>query len=626
MDNFEKINSILKTNSDVTTFIKDFILRFRFADLALNSIEHFDEGSMLSFTTTHQMCSAYGKAANKIIRTYNDSIRRKCNPDNIKPYCEKEKLSELKKSLDDEKNLTFEKIINQYNSIDSFGYNSGRLSDFMIYGEYLDYITSDDFYYDDQNPYIVELFHDINDFLRIREKIENNGTNIADMIIQFNSMCDDVLSGFWDSNVKDYYGRMKEIFLYDFYADSESDLIEAKIDDDNRVTLYKKVLDYLKVLTRYTAPVSGEKKYESLDVQTIINMGDAEEDDNDAETKKLNKLKKIAITFVSLRKIETGTDPSFFEKYMNEEDINSIFTLSSILQTMNMTLKDYTAACAVDPSLLAYSEVMKKYQGMIKGITDDESKTLRELSDRAISWYKENAERIDSGKIFEELNEISWPSPTIIKKDGKTFDFYFIEHRKDKTSDEATSDSSDWMEDYPFSTNSLYTRHGIDSMNYWLRYCAVATMANCMLPMYWSTGLIVGGSPVKLPIIFIPIIVLSKRIITVIGIGLCGICPLPMILFMNVGDVPGYAIPTLNVMVDKLKSLPAKIVDKGNDLIKSTLKWLINAEDEKINSINSRISDINAKIRNLNTGVQIDRETERNVKKRNNINPTTNAS
>lgn len=621
-NDLNKINAILKTNSDVTAFIKDFILRFRFADLAVHSIEQYNEGTMLSFTTTHEMCNAYRNAADDIIGTYNSNVRNICQPTNVKNHCENDKLAELKAKLDNEKNLAFTKIINQYNNLDAFGYNSGRLSDFMIYSEYLDYITSDDFYYDDENPFIVELFHDINDFLKVRENIENNGTNIASMIIQFNSMCDDVLSGYWDDDIKDYYGRMKENFLYDFYDANENELIEAKMNDENRVTLYKKVFDYLKVLTKYTTPISGEKKYESLDVQTIINIGDTGEDDSD-EAKLLKKLKKIAITFVSLRKIETGMDPSFFEQYMNEDDLNSLFTLRDILESQMMSLKDYTSACAVNPTLLAYSEIMKKYQGMIKGITDNESRILRELSDRAVTWYKENSLSIDSGEIFRQFDEISWPSPTIIHKDGKAFDFYFIEHKTENRGG-VIVDDTDLMVDYPYSTDSLYTQHGIDSLSYWLKYCAVATIANCMLPMYWSTGLVVAGSPVKLPIIFIPIIALSKRVITVIGIGLCGVCPLPMVLFMNVGDVPGYTIPALNLLVDKLRKLPPKLADTGNEIIKVTLKSLIKSADNEINEINSQISELDKKIRNINAGVNVDRETERNIKKRNGINPTSN--
>jgi hypothetical protein len=502
----------------------------------------------------------------------------------------------------------------------------------MIYSEYLEYITSDNFYYDKDNPYIVELFYDITEFLRIRENVENNGTNISDMIIKFNSMCDDAISQYWDDNHKDYYGRMKEIFLYDFYADNTDDMIEAKIHDKNRVTLYEKVLDYLKILTKYTAPISNDAKYENLDVETIINMGDVGDDDPD-NTKKLNKLKKIAITFVRLRKIETEVDPSFFKQYMDEEDLNSLFTLRTILGQQMMTLKDYTTACTINPSLLAYEEIMKKYQGMIKGITDNESKILRELSDRAIKWYFDNSEKIDSGEIFKQFEEISWPTSTTIHKDNSPYDFYFVEHKDtdntdtDKeTSNAMPADSKDPLSDYAFSTDSLYTQHGINTLAYWLKYCAVATIVNCMLPMYWATGIIIAGAPIRLPIIFIPIIVISHRVLMVIGIGLCGICPLPMVLYMNVGDIPGFTIPVINILVDKLKKLPPMLVDAGNTLIKTTVKGLIQTADSQINSLNSRISDLNKKILNLDAGVKVDRETERNIKKRNNMNSKTNAT
>ena len=41
----------------------------------------------------------------------------------------------------------------------------------MLYDEYMDYITSDDFVYDDENPYVVELFYHITTFLQVRGRL-----------------------------------------------------------------------------------------------------------------------------------------------------------------------------------------------------------------------------------------------------------------------------------------------------------------------------------------------------------------------------------------------------------------------------------------------------------------------
>ena len=618
-DSIEKINDLLKKNMDVVTFIKDFILRFRFADIATHTLENVALSSIYSFQSTHRICEQYRNAADDIISTYNDNIRELCKASNVQARCDNDQLLELKQDLDHEKDVAFEKILNQYNNLDSFGYNSGKISDFLIYDEYMEYITSDNFYYDPDNPYIVELFYLLNDFLKVRERVENNSTNISQMIIRFNDMCNDALYKYWTDNMKDYYGRMKEIFLYDFYASNSDDLIEAKINDEKRVTLYSKVLDYLKTLTSYIPPVSPEEQYKDIDVNTLINGGaSVEEDTESAEL--LSKLKKIALSFVTLRKMETEAEPSFYEEYMSKSDLSDIFTLRTILNTTKMTLDDYTIAVTANPSLMKYKEVLKKYLGMLKGIADDESRKLKDLSDRAIAWYQENSKAIDSGEIFKQFNEISWPSPTLIKKDGKPCDFYLI----DTKTTEGGSEYADPMGNYVYGSDSLFTKFGIDSYGYWLKYCAIATIVNCMLPMYWSTGLVILGAPIRLPIIFIPIVVISKRVITVIGLGICGICPLPMVILMNIGDVPGCTIPFMNIIVDKLKALPPKLANLGNEAIKSIVKGLIKQSDNKINDINARITELNRKIQNLDVGVETNKETLRALKKKNKINSTSN--
>ena len=624
-DSMTRINNLLKENMDVVNFIKDFILRFRFADIATHTIENVALGSVLSFESTHRICEQYKAAADDIISTYENNVRNICDSDNVKTKCDNDKLLELKQELDNEKKTAFEKILNQYNNIDNFGYNSGKISDYLIYDEYMDYITSDNFYYDPENPYIVELFHLLNDFLKVRERIENNSTNVSQMIIKFNDMCDDVLHKYWNVNKKDYYGAIKEIFFYDFYADNSEDLIEAKINDEKRVTLYSKVLDYLQTLTSYVPPISKEDQYVDTDVQTLINSKDKAANEADEDNARLlSKLKKIAISFVTLRKLETEMDPSFYEEYISEKDLSDIFTLRDILSKTMMTLDDYTVAVTANPAILQYREVLQKYLGMLKGITNDESMKLKELSDRAINWYKDNSESIDNGDIFKQFNEISWPSPTLIRKDGKPCDFYFIDTKTTETTTVGEPVGINPLENYVYGSDSLFTQFGIDSYGYWLKYCAVATIVNCMLPMYWSTGLVIAGAPIKLPIIFIPIIVISKRVITVIGLGICGICPLPMILFMNIGDVPGYTIPFLNIIVDKLKAIPPKLANLGNDTIKGILKGLIKQSDNKINDINSKISDLNKTIQNLEVGIDTNKETLRALKKKNNIDSTSN--
>ena len=119
---------------------------------------------------------------------------------------------------------------------------------------------------------------------------------------------------YWDDTEYDYYGKMKEIFRYDFYTHG-SDNTGASLKDAGRDTLYKKVLDYLKNLTKYVQPKSSEEKYKNMDVDSIINGGEIEDSDEDKAMMELEKkLKKIAISFVQLKRIETEMDQNYFSE------------------------------------------------------------------------------------------------------------------------------------------------------------------------------------------------------------------------------------------------------------------------------------------------------------------------
>lgn len=625
----EDISKILKDNANCILFIKDYILRFRFADISSHTknTESYIEGKA-KLDTTENIHKKYTKDAEKIIKDYEDEVKRICDKDNVQTCCENDQLMKLKEDLDNAKKLAFDKILKQYDNIDSYSYTNGVPSDFMLYTFYLSYITSDEFVYDTENPYIVELFDKIITYLNVRSKIELNKTNIEALIIDFNKLCDANIKKYWDKSKKDYFSEIKSIFQFDFYTTSSNELIEAKINDEKRVTLYSKVLDYLKVLTKYVEPLSAEEKYADANPNDIINLGTDTETSAEKENKeKLKQLKRIALTFVALKRIESETNTTYFKEYIDETNLNDALTLKNSTSSTKMTIDEIATSTTYKNS--KNKEIVKKYTGMLEGVTRKEAKELRELSDKAIQWYKENSERIDSGSLFYEQREINWAPATKINKDDTPHDFFFLEESVDISPDgtnntnNQSSNSNDILKDYEYTEDSLRTKYGIDDIRYWLRYCTVATLVNCMLPMYWSTGLLIAGAPMKLPIIFIPIIVFSSRVILVLGIGLCGICPMPMIILMNVSDIPGFAIPILNVVVDTLKGVSAMVMNLGKKSVKELIKVAIQKEDDNINKINEEIKSIETNITNLKNGVGTDMETLRSLRKANKEDTTT---
>lgn len=623
-EQMDKLNDLLKENKNVNEFILDFILRFRFPEISVNTIDDKGVGALLTYKTTENISKSYNKDADKMIDQYKKNVRW-INEKEAKNYCENDDLMGLKAALDNEKKSLFDKIFAQYDNLESYGYTSGKVSDFMLYDLYMEYITDEErFYYDDDNPYVVELFDNINNFLRMRSRVELNCSNINDLLSKFKKLCDKRLKQFWTDKSKDYYAKMCEIFKYDFYTDDEDALIQSTIDGKKRVTLYSKVLDYLKNLTKYQKPMSPTEKYKDMDADSVINSEDKQSDDEKKNEELLKDLKKIAITFVNLRKIEVdNSNYQYFSQYISKDDLSDVFTLKDVLAVQLVDIKEYSTY-TTDPKLLASSGILKKYLGALRGMTQNEARILKDLADRAIKWYLDYGKRVDDGSIFREFEEINWPGASTVYRNKEGHDFFFLQDDDgDNGTGKGESGTPAGEGGYQYDENSLMTKYGVNSYPYWLKYCTIATLVNCMLPMYWPTGFIAAGAPVKLPIIFIPFIVISSRVITVIGLGLCGICPMPMILFMNVGDLPGSAIPIMNIAVDMLKKLAEMAIELGVDGIKSIIVGLIKAMDLKINDINDKIYQIDLDIQNLKSGVDTDKESLRALKQSIGKNSTT---
>ena len=637
---FNKINDLLKESSYTNNFIKDYILRFRFADIANNYINYSDVGVSQAYNNTSRICEIYDEAADRIISRYNDEMRNLCCAENVRTYCENENLMGLKRAIDETKKKYFDQILWQYNNVPSFGYNSGRISDMMLYDEYLNYITSDEFVYDDENPYVVELFYHITTFMQVRSRLELNNTNIAGLISKFNTLCNDNIRKYWDDKMYDYYGRIKQIFSFDFYADNDDDLIQANIYDKKRVTLYSKVLKYFTTLCNYTPPMSVEEKYKDMDVNSIINNAQIQDTASEKAAKQLySNLKKIAIFFVQLRKIESEIDPKYFKQFASEQDYNDIFTLKDQLGTQN--IKEYiisynnTAALGgttptFQSSQDAFTAFESKYLEPFKKMVQSESRILRNLADRAINFYISNDNKIISGEIFDQFQEVDWGGKSTLFKDNEPHDFYYLveptttQEKINSPYMNGGKNSNENNDGYKFDENSLRTQFGITDYEYWVKYCGIATIVNCMLPMYWPTGLVIIGVPIPMPIIYIPFAVIKGRVTVVIGLGICGICPLPMLLFVNFSDIPGSLIPAINIAIDTLKGLVSMIPSLSIQPIKETIKGMITAQDNKINDLREKKNEIKRNIQNLQAGVKTDNETLRNLKKRRKNNHTTN--
>lgn len=637
---FEELVQKYQNASYVYEFIKDYISFFRFPELAAFTREHTSADAVA--ISTERFVEEYETAAEKIIEDFEENLQRTFNQDYVKQAAEKGKLIEIKDKADAERQNLISQILTFYdaNPGEMTCCSQGRIQDFMLYSYYINYLYSDRFVYDEDNPYIVELYNAITDFIVTRRNIELNSWNIQGLIDKFNELCNEVLYQYWQVDIT-YYAKLKELFTGNVVVYTLSDS-NTKVNDPTSSTVYKKVLDYLKALTKYTEPVQQEITYkEGTDINEFL-----QQQSNISTSSIINqdslvlerKLKKIAYQFITLLKIETSPTesdnvPNFYVGSETHKYLEALY-----LTNQNMMNHTEGERYSILSSLKGKEEILDDYLQELKITTAKEVVRLRSIVKRATDWFYTNDEELTSCSVFNQYREINWPASSIIFKDNVQCDYYLFddvsanaaktfmtpeEMRNIEIPLEAVS------KDIPgigtaeqLNTASLpMSEYGIDSIMYWLKYCTVATLVNCMMPIYWSTGLIIAGVPVLLPIIYIPFCVIPGRITTVIGIGLCGIMPSPMVLFVNPSPMSGCILIPLNMIVDMIVKQLNSLREKQYKTIEITLQPLINSLDQQINNYKSQLQDLNYQIEQVKA-VNLDFRTNKALKKRKNKDTT----
>lgn len=622
----KEICDLFETNANVTNFIKDYILETRIPSLANHLREHLL--GTVNEVSTKKYLKKYRKAAKKIQKKFGKKIKKACENKTVEAYGKQSKLHKLKEKIDAYKEEGFNQLLDLYYNYKSLGYCSkGRIGDYMLYDEYLDLLTDEErFIYDDKNPYVVRMFKLMCKFIGTRSRIENNLENIPSLIDKFNKLCKSTIRKYWRPRYNDYYTEMKHIFQYEYYTNDTEQLIEALATDEDAVSLYSKVYDYLRALCHYTVPESQSIEYtDNIDVKALLKNGVEDKTDRSMES----DLKKIAFNFCLLRNVETSAaDESIYNTIANRSIVTAFYYLHLIAGILIENYdEDYTG---IDPIILASKAILRPYLKTLKKMTQSEAYELDKLAKEALTWYRKNGKKVDDPHIFDKFKEIPWGVSTRIVYDNEYYDYTFLKYEKNdaetmlkKAAKEPFNFDTQNESDYYYNTQQYTTSaYGPNTFLYWLRYLTIATIVNCMLPIYWGTGIIILGAPVILPIIMLPIFVLSGRVTVVFGIGLCGICPMPLILFVNLGNTKGSVLIPLNILADTLKSVLKQAVNSQQKVITLAYAPAIKGLDEKINKYNTELDDIENQIHNLDAFVKNNKAIVRNIKKRKKEDPT----
>ena len=611
----EEICDLFNNNAHVTNFIKDYLLETRIPALANHILGATNDVSYDKYA------KKFRKEGRKILEKYEKQTKQDCSKTNIEAYGKASKLHKLKEKLDSDKRKTFNQILDLYNGYKEIGYRSkGRIADFMLYDEYIDFLMDEEkFRYDDKNPYVVKMFKLLCKFVGTRSKIEKNMDNLPSLKNKFNKLCKQTLKSYWRPN-NDYYAEMKDIFKFDYYTNDTERLIQALVTDKDSVSLYSKVYDYLKALCHYTTPDGTVIQYsDEIDVKALLR---SEQKDNTDRTMDDN-LKKIAYNFCLLRNVETNAnDKSIYESIANRAIVLAFYYLNLI---SGVFIEEYyDGYVGIDPIVIASQAILRPYLKTLKKITQSEEYEMNELAKKAIQWYAENGEKINDPHIFDQFKEIPWGASSRIVYDNEYYDYVFLRYEVNDSAsmiqkienEPFNFDGGNENDDYYETLACAKTKFNICSFPYWMRYLTMATLVNCMMPIYWGTGIIILGAPIILPIIMLPIFVLPGRITVVFGIALCGICPMPLILFANLSNTRGSVIIPLNILADTLKASLKQLTNSQKKAVDLAFTPLISGLDIQINAYNKELDNLENQIHNVDSFIKDNQKILRNIKKR----------
>lgn len=624
----EEICDLFSNNANITNFIKDYLLETRIPAIANHLREHFT--GTVNEVSTEKYLKKYRKEAREIQEDYEDKTKKACDKKNVEEYGRKSKLHVLKEKLDGYKEDAFEQIIGLYNNYKSLGYCSkGRIADYMLYDEYMDFLLDEEkFRYDDENPYVVKMFKLLCKFIGVRSKIEKNMENLPSLISKFNKLCKSTLKKYWKPDGGDYYTEIKNIFRFDYYTNDTEQLIQALETDKNAVSLYSKVYDYLKAVCHYTTPKGETIEYsDDMDVNAALSSGKEDNTDRTMDT----ELRKIAFNFCLIRNVETSAndDNVYSSSIANHAIVTAFYYLHLIA---GILVEDYDENyTGIDPVVLASQAILRPYLKSLKKITQSEALEMEKLGKEVIQWYYENGKKVNDPHLFDAFKEVPWGAMTKITYKNEYYNHTFLtyvcndaETMLAKIEDEPFDfDTQEDSDEFYNKLNNLKSSYGPNTFPYWLRYLTIATIVNCMLPIYWGTGIIIMGVPIILPIIMMPIFVLPGRVTVVFGIGLCGICPMPLILFVNMGNVRASVLIPLNILADTLKSALKQVMNMQKKVIDLSYAPIITSLDATINQFQKELDDIDNQIHNIDSYIKNNKAILRNIKMRLKKDPTT---
>lgn len=605
---FDSLQDAFKEKPNAVLFIINYMLYAQIPSFAL------DETPGSGYSINEYIEEYYDRVDN-MRDEYGYELQRVAGKDVVQPLAEKGMMMTIKRNVDNATAETIQKYLDLYhNTPHNTGMSCrGRIIDYSLFSHYYEYLTGDRFRYDEDNKLVVKLFNTISKFIARRRRLEVNEDNIDSLILDFNELCDVTIRQYWKYPNVNYYEQFEAMFTGDYYKNS-NDIIVTTQDDKEALSMYTRIFNYLSTLTNTTTP-STENNIslgENVNVKEVLNSQSNKASSFDKEGfQKVDNLRKIALRFVMLRKIKLNMVDDVINTYLEENQITKE-TLQNVTLPYGFTTSyeeyydgEILSSFGIGGVVTTFNR--KSYLGpyleMLKAMTRSEAAELEKIFNEAIDYY--NNSEVNPIEVFKPFMQISWPISSLIYRENYKCDFFLfskeygtidtppksLEDLDEIERQVAESVTNPKYDNYAMSSNSGF---GMDSIQYWLRYCGMATMVHCMMPAYWSTGLIIPSPPVYIlmPVIYLPIFVLKGRIEIVFGLGICGIMIMPMILFVNQSTLNGSVIPPINLIVDMLIMVCEQLKNMQVKQVELTLAPMLKMLDDQIADMEAEYADI----------------------------------
>lgn len=288
-----------------------------------------------------------------------------------------------------------------------------------------------------------------------------------------------------------------------------------------------------------------------------------------------------------IKKIEKGTTNAkrwlnrINEIYNTTKDISRVKDYLKGLADQNNKLDPIEKTSYVNKAVALYEyyvnvdKVVQKYN-VLKKETTSKNETIKEgdwitifLRDLINRYDELNKEIEEIQDIIESLSLISTYSLTTYN--DKSARLYII-------ADDPSCDPiyKDYVNPEP--------KFGYGDIQYWLKYCAFATLTSVANPVTgWSTGWILP-TPILFPVIYIPIKpIQTKYGFIVLGLTVCGIYVFPMVIMANLSNnfVLPFADP-LGAVKREIEEIKRQLAKSNEELKKLGIKPLLEKSKQRI--------------------------------------------